>query len=252
MTIIPRVTPAWPHADGPPPLAAGDVHLWLAHVDAWRDCGWDDVLSAQELDRTARYRRTIDRDRGRTGRGLLRRLLAGYLGTSPAAVAIDTDASGKPRLAGASTLAFNVSGSADLAVFAFTRGPAVGVDVEAFATEPGAVGKTPLTLRDVHAMAGRFAADEAALVHGLSAADATAAFLRLWTCKEACLKCRGTGLRTPLDEIRIECVDDARAIGRLAGDRFAIRTLAPVAGSIAAVALPGDAIPEPRCWTLAR
>ena len=105
--------------------------------------------------------------------------------------------------------------------------------------------------RDVTAMAARFAADEAALIHGLPEADSAAVFLRFWTCKEACLKCHGTGLRTPLDEIRVECVDDTRAVGRLAGERFAIRTLTPVAGSIAAVAMPGDAIPEPRCWTVA-
>jgi 4'-phosphopantetheinyl transferase len=101
-------------------------------------------------------------------------------------------------------------------------------------------------------MATRFAADEAALIRGLPEADAAAAFLRLWTCKEACLKCRGTGLQTPLDEIRIELLDDTRAIGRLGDERFSIRTFSPVAGSIATVSIAGDAMPEPQCWTLAR
>ena len=101
-------------------------------------------------------------------------------------------------------------------------------------------------------MATRFAAEEAALIHGLPEADAAAAFLRLWTCKEACLKCLGTGLQTPLDEIRIELLDDTRARGRLASERFTIRTFAPVAGATAAVAMAGYAMPEPQCWTLAR
>lgn len=255
MTIFRPDIPAWPHAGGPSSLAAGELHLWLANGDAWRDCDWDAVLSAEEVARTARYRHAVDRDRARTGRGLLRRLLGGYLGTSPAAVPIETGPFGKPRLAGDAddtAIAFNASGSAHLSLFAFTRAAAVGVDIEAFANAPGAQGKTLPAPRDVQAMSARFAADEAALIRGLPEADAAAAFLRLWTCKEACLKCHGSGLQTPLDEIRIELLDDTRAIGRLGDERFAIRTFAPVAGSIATVAMAGDGIAEPQRWTLAR
>jgi 4'-phosphopantetheinyl transferase len=255
MTISQPLVLPWPRADGPPPLASGELHLWLADGDDWRDCDWDEVLSTEELARTSRYRHAVDRDRARSGRGLLRRLLAGYLETSPAAVTIETGRFGKPQLAGDTndtTIAFNASGSAHLALFAFARGAAVGVDIEAFAATPGAPGKALPSPRDIRSMATRFAADEAALIHGLPEADAAAAFLQLWTCKEACLKCHGTGLQTPLDAIRIELLDATRAIGRLGSERFAIRTFSPVAGSIAAVAIAGDAMPEPQCWTLTR
>ena len=253
-TFRPGILP-WPAASGPSSLATGQLHLWLADNDDYRDYDWDSVLSAEELARTSRYRHATDRDRARAGRGLLRRLLAGYLGASPAALAIDTGEFGKPQLTGDAddaVVAFNASGSAHLALFAFIRGVAVGVDIEAFATSPGAQGKALPSPRDVQSMATRFAADEAALIRGLPEADAAAAFLRLWTCKEACLKCRGSGLQTPLDAIQIELLDDTRASGRLGAERFSIRTFSPVSGSIAAVAMAGDAMPEPRCWTLAR
>ena len=254
MTIFPPLVLPWPRADGPPPLATGELHLWLADGDDWRDCAWDHVLSTEELARTSRYRHAVDRDRARTGRGLMRRLLGRYLGISPADVAIERGEFGKPRLAGDAsdmTIAFNASGSAHLALFAFARGAAVGVDIEAFAATPGAPGKALPSPRDIRSMATRFAADEAALIRGLPEADAAAAFLRLWTCKEACLKCRGTGLQTPLDEIRIELLDDTRAIGRLGNERFSIRMFAPVAGANATVAMAGNDMPEPQCWTLA-
>jgi 4'-phosphopantetheinyl transferase len=253
MTILQPVACLWPQAVGPPPLLAGQLHLWLAHLDAWGDVNWEDVLSAAELARTARYRYSVDRDRSRAGRGLLRTLLAEYLGTTPAAVAIETDRFGKPHLAvaaGAPPIGFNLSGSAHLAIFAFIRGAAVGVDIEAFATAPGSAGKPPP--RDVRLIAERFAADEAALIQRLSGPDATAAFLRIWTCKEACLKCHGTGLQTPLDEIPITLLDGTRGLGRLAGDCFTTRSVAPVAGSIVAVAVAGEVMPEPQCWTLIR
>ena len=253
MNLLQPVACLWPEAVRPPPLEAGQLHLWLAHLDAWGDVSWENVLSAEELARTARFRYSLDRDRSRAGRGLLRTLLAEYLGTTPAEVAIETDRFGKPHLAGnanAAPLGFNLSGSAHLAILAFTSGAAVGVDIEAFATVPGSAGKPPP--RDVQLIAERFAADEAALIQSLSEADATAAFLRIWTCKEACLKCHGTGLQTPLDEIPITLLDDTRGLGRMAGDGFTTRSLAPVAGSIAAVAMAGEVIPEPQCWTLVR
>ena len=253
MTIFRPAPLPWPREGGPTSLAPGELHLWLADGDDWGDRDWHSVLSAEELARTERYRHAADREHARASRGLLRRLLGGYLGTSPAAVGIETGEFGKPRLIGnadSTAIGFNASGSSHLALFAFTRGTAVGVDIEAITTAPGGRGKPPPAPRDVRSMAGRFAADEAALVRGLPDEDATAAFLRLWTCKEACLKCRGTGLRTPLDEMRIELLDDARAIGRLGAERFTIRSLSPVAGAIAAVAMAGDSIPEPRPRTL--
>ena len=254
MTIFQPPVLSWPRADGPPSLPIGELHLWLADGDDWRACAWDEVLSAEELARTSRYRHAVDRDRARTSRGLLRRLLAGYLGTSPAAVTIETGTFGKPRLVGDAddtAIAFNASGSAHLALFAFARSSPVGVDIEAFASSPGAPGKALPSPPDVQSMATRFAADEAALIRELPEAEAAAAFLRLWTCKEACLKCLGTGLQTPLDEIRIELLDDTRASGRLGSQRFAIHTFAPVAGATAAIAMAGDGMTNPRCWTLA-
>jgi 4'-phosphopantetheinyl transferase len=244
----------WAIASGPTALPPGDLHLWLTDRDVWTNHPWDSVLSAEELARASRYRHAVDRDRARTSRGLLRRLLAGYLGTSPAAVTIETGRFGKPQLAGDAndtTIAFNTSGSAHLALYAFTRGTAVGVDIEVFAAASEAQGKALPSPRDVQSMATRFAADESALIRRLPEAEAAAAFLRLWNCKEACLKCRGTGLQTPLDEIRIELLDDTRAIGRLGDERFSMRTFSPVAGSIATVSIAGDAMPEPQCWTLA-
>lgn len=253
MTTFNRRTIPRPPSSGMPPLSHGELHLWLADRDAWTGCDWDSVLSAEELARASRCRHATDRDRARASRGLLRRLLGGYLGTAPASVRLGAEACGKPRLqqdADHATLAFNASGSAHLALFAFARGCPVGVDVEAFATASGGRGKRLPAPRDVRSIAARFAAEETALIHGLSAADAATAFLRLWTCKEACLKCHGTGLRTPLDAIRIELLDDTRATGRLGHERFVIRTLVPGDGSIAAVAMAGDGMPEPTCWTL--
>jgi 4'-phosphopantetheinyl transferase len=245
MTIFQPVILPWTAASVP--LATGELHLWLADVEDWEDCDWNEVLSAEELARTSRYRHAVDRDRARTGRGLLRRLLGRYLGMSPADVAIETGEFGKPQLAGDTndtTIAFNTSGSAQLALYAFTRGTAVGVDIEVFANAPGAAGKTPPSPRTVQSMATRFAADEAALIHGLPEAEAAAAFLRFWTCKEACLKCLGTGIGgggPTLADVVIALNPDGTVSGTAraaSGRSWRVASLTPCPGSTAAVAVP--------------
>jgi 4'-phosphopantetheinyl transferase len=79
-------------------------------------------------------------------------------------------------------LAFNVSHSGDLALYAFTSGRAVGVDVELIGR------RRP----DVLALAERaFGQEEAARLGRIAASMREHEFLRSWVRHEAALKCRG-------------------------------------------------------------
>ena len=77
----------------------------------------------------------FDRDRRRftVARAQLRHLLAGRLGVRPEAVELSNGAHGKPALArdcAASSLCFDVSHSDDVAVYAFSPGREIGIDIE--------------------------------------------------------------------------------------------------------------------------
>lgn len=100
-------------------------------------------------------------------------------------------------------------------------------------------------------MAERFTAEESALLRSRPAADVAPTFLRLWVSKEACLKCRGTGLSTPLDEIAIRFSGPVRGTGRCGDDDYALHGFTDGAGGIGAVAITGTTIPEPRIVRLA-
>ena len=230
------------------PPGEGRIDVWIARVPQWAGDPSAGFLSEAEVARALAYVHEKDRVRFATARSLLRRLLAGYLGAAPGTVAIDTGRFGKPRLAGpwaTSGLAFNVSCSADVMAFAFAVGADVGIDLESTAAsdlQPG----------EAASVAGSFSTEEAALVGSLPPTDATATFLRLWVCKEACLKCLGTGLTTPLDEIEIRFRGDLRATGRRGTDAFAIHGLDAGGDVVAAVAIRGTRIREPRVVRLAR
>jgi 4'-phosphopantetheinyl transferase len=122
----------------------------------------------------------------------LRQLLGRRLGIDPAAVALEVSEHGKPTFGAAhrpSDLAFNVSHSGSLAVYAFARRRAVGVDIEELRDIPDAEG-----------LAARFfAPTEIAAFRAVSPDRRNLAFLACWTRKEAFVKAIGAGLSHPLD-----------------------------------------------------
>ncbi len=92
------------------------------------------LLSAEERRRADRYEFDRDRRRYIVARARLRQLLAARLKTRPEAVELVCGGHGKPALAqrsGDTDWRFNVSHRDEMAVYAFSQGREVGIDVEA-------------------------------------------------------------------------------------------------------------------------
>lgn len=150
-------------------------------------------LTADERARHRRFVRAVDRDAFAVSRALVRAALSAHGRLPAAAWRFGTNAHGCPSVvaeqAGSPSLQFNLSHTSGLAVVAVTRGPRVGVDVEA----------VDRTLR--HDIAGHhFAAAEVADLRALPDDDQGLAFFEYWTLKEAYIKARGLGLAIPLGE----------------------------------------------------
>src|SRR5262245_54905564 len=112
-------------------LPQGAIHVWTAPLNA-PDATLGrlaEVLSTDECARAIRYRFEHDRRRSLIRRGVLRCLLASYLGAPPAELRFEYGTHGKPRLAApfdCGGIRFNLSDSEDLAVYAVLRGQEVG------------------------------------------------------------------------------------------------------------------------------
>jgi 4'-phosphopantetheinyl transferase len=200
------------------------------------------ILAPDERERAERFHFERLRWRFVVGRGVLRIILAGYLGTAPAGVRIAYGLRGKPRLADGhgDALRFNLAHSGGLALYAVTRGRELGVDLEE--VRP---------LEDAEAIAARyFSAGEAAALGALPHADRLAGFFRCWTRKEAYVKARGEGLAIPLHQFDVSVAPDepARLLGsrREPGDadRWSLVGLSPAPGYAGALAIEG------RGWSL--
>jgi 4'-phosphopantetheinyl transferase len=193
------------------------------------------LLSRDERDRAERFCYAEHRQHYIVARASLRQLLAERLRIDPGAVEFVENKYGKPRLApihGPAEVDFNLSHSGVLALYAFTRGPAVGVDVELIREVP-----------DADDLAERFfSPTETASLGALPLDRRSLAFLACWTRKEAFIKALGLGLSCPLDAFDVTIDPDAPAritrieerIDRVAN--WAMQAFTPHPRYIAAVA----------------
>jgi len=141
-------------------------------------------LSTDELVRAEKLIIEKKRSQFVAGRSLLREILALYLDCEPRTVRFEYGVHGKPRVAGAPRLSFNLSHSHELGLLGVTEDVRIGVDVEH--RRPG---------RAFEAIAERFFADdEIETLLAAQAARRPQMFYRAWAQKEAYLKAWGTGL----------------------------------------------------------
>jgi len=150
------------------------------------------LLSDKERQRASRF--VFDRERRRftVARARLRQLLSARLGMRPDSVEFVYGTRGKPALApscAAADLRFNVSHSDDVAVYAFSHGREIGIDIESVRA-----------IHNAEDIAARFFShheNEAYLA--LDQRDRPLGFFNCWTRKEAFVKALGDGLYHPLD-----------------------------------------------------
>jgi 4'-phosphopantetheinyl transferase len=170
------------------------------------------------------------------GRAPLRRVLATYLGLDADAVILVDGKHGRPALATGhdQSLGFNWSHSGDQALIAIGRHVMPGIDVEHRRERP----------RALEIAQRYFSVDEAATLAALPAADRSAAFLELWTAKEAVLKALGRGLAFGLHRLSIASTEDHLSLLQLEDDdirAWQLQRLAVDTALLAALAWRGGA-----------
>jgi 4'-phosphopantetheinyl transferase len=229
-------SPSWLLASCAPALSALDVHLWRAALDLEpADLeGFEKTLTPEERARAARFHFPKDRKRFVARRGLLREILACYLGREPGKLQLRCRPGGKPFLLGdfgAHELHFNLAHSAGLALYAIARHREVGVDLERIQPH----------LADQQVAERFFSRQESLALRTQPAGLRVQAFFNCWTRKEAYLKARGEGLLAPLDSFDVSLSPDQPATLLSVDDgRWSLYALTPAPGFAAAVVLEGS------------
>ena len=222
---------------------SNSVHIWRICLD--RDEAsiqkLQALLSEGERDRSLKYRFEVDRNRFIVRRGMLRRILAGYLRNEPQSVQFRTETFGKPCLAESlRSVEFTATHSQEMALIAVTQAGAIGIDLECV---------RPLT--DLEMMIDScLSPSERVTLETFPAISRLEYFYRYWTCKEAYLKAIGVGLDRPLTSVEVLMNDSSsehpvtlRVVGEECPD-FVVRTFVPFEGYVAAMATPQACIPH--------
>ena len=206
-------------------LPPGELHLWRALViDLAGAVGH--TLSPAECERADRFHFQKDRERFVAGRGLVRTVLARYLGVDGATLQFTVGPHGKPALAFPNaSLCFNLSHSGDLLLIALMEAREVGVDLEFIR------GDVPFLAVAQHC----FSAEDVTRIALLPEPQKACRFYQLWTSNEARLKASGVGL--------------GRGTTAVEPDRWSLLTLTPAAGYAAAVAVEGERDFQLTCWS---
>jgi 4'-phosphopantetheinyl transferase len=189
--------------DGKMRIADDEIHVWVVDMRASEpQCavlrGW---LDGQEMERASHIPNLEKRRSFQVAHGVLRCLLGRYAGRDPGAIEFASAREGKPKLASAEGIEFNMSHSAQWAAFAFSSNGAVGVDLE----QVRAVPELPTIMRRV------LCAEEAAELMQLSECDRERGFFCCWTRKEAYAKAIGMGLLAGFDQFRVAAHPDRPA-----------------------------------------
>ena len=225
------------------PPGLREVHLWSADLkpSAARVGALRRLLTVEERARADRFHFDRHRRRFIVRRGVLRLLSAAYLDDDPTRVRFAEGEKGKPFVPQEGTapeqqLHFNLTDSKDLALYAFTRGAELGVDVEILRPMPDA-----LEISERF-----FAADEREVLRQVPPEGRARAFFNCWTRKEAYIKAIGEGLSEPLDRFCVTLRPDEPArFLHLGGDParakdWALYHLVPEEGAVGALALEGE------------
>jgi 4'-phosphopantetheinyl transferase len=218
-----------------------EVHLWQVELTGVRsgEARWREIISDEEQRRADRFRFRIDRQNFTAARALLRILVGAYAGLAPQAVTFSYAKQGKPSLNARQQkehVEFNLSHSGEIALLAFARGRAVGVDVERLRKN-----------LDPEKIARRyFSRYEQKELSALPPEERYLGFFRCWTRKEAYIKARAAGLSLPLDEFDVSLKPgDQNALFQARGQdtditAWSLGELAVPNGYVAALCVQGN------------
>ena len=234
--------------DSPPKtlvLPNNAVHVWRAslHMSAPYLRAFEDTLAADERARAERFYFQKHREHFIAGRGLLRDIVSRYLHREPDQLRFCYNIYGKPSLieeTSAEGLCFNLSHSHGIALYAFTHGREIGVDIEYFRPDV-----------EAEKLAERFFSPrEAAVLRALPEHLRKEGFFNCWTRKEAYIKAEGQGMSIPLSTFDVSLTPgESAALLRTQNHpqetaRWSLQALNPAPNYAAALAVKGHD------WTL--
>lgn len=170
-------------------LTHGEVNIWAATLDPNAIPLFESLLDNNERERASRMRGSILKQRYVFAHGMLRMILAPYVGICADRLVFGRHADGKPFLQDHQNIQFSLSHTGPHMLVAIGLDHELGIDLEARRDMP-----------DQDKLVDQFfSRQEREQYWRLPDSQRQEAFFHMWTRKEALLKATGLGLQQPLD-----------------------------------------------------
>lgn len=175
-----------------------DIHIWKVCIDKYlsESSQYLNIISQDELERSARFCAHKDQASYVTSRGILRKILSRYLLIAPNKIKFNYNNYGKPYLCPTNKIndiTFNVSHSGSLVLYVVARNRDVGIDVEEMCHVDN--------YEKISEML--FSHEENTKLKHYAPHERLEAFYKCWTSKEAIAKAIGQGLSYPLHTLSV-------------------------------------------------
>ncbi len=175
-------------------ISKGIIHIWHTPLNPWIN-KIEELKAILSEEESLRMNQFVFRNRAEDyiiSRGVLRNILARYLGQSPESVPLKTHSNGKPYLPG-SEIHFNLSHSEGLFLYGLSSGAPLGVDLQRV-----------YPIANINAIIKNyFSPEEQILLNSVNENMLQDLFFAIWTAKEAYLKGTGEGFQRPPNSFTI-------------------------------------------------
>lgn len=194
--ISPQQTMKWNNVYDPKELvqveqfhSTKEAHVWLTSTETSLQSlfYYYNLLSAEEKKKTQYFKYTRDRNHFVASHGILRQILAAYMGCAPCELSYGYTKFGKPFLLkqkDEKKINFNMTHTSDTVCIVVSGKDEVGIDLE----------QVRSSLDWYNIAKQYFSRNELLYLESLSDIEQTNAFFLMWTRKEAMLKASGVGL----------------------------------------------------------
>jgi 4'-phosphopantetheinyl transferase len=199
--VLPTIDPAqFCRPMGALRIGPKSVHVWSFSLNAVAGCRevCAQTLSRAEQARANRFVHEHNRHDFIVAHGVLRLLLARYLGMPARKLGFSLGPNGKPTLAPAAyarpAVSFNMTHSHGRALLAVSDGRELGIDLELINPK----------VRALEIARRYFSTSERAIIEAAAEPAQARSFFRHWVAKEAVLKGQGIGLKFPIDGFAVK------------------------------------------------
>ena len=176
------------------PISNGVIHIWHTSLSLWKN-KVEELKAVLSDEESLRMEQLVFQNRAEdyiVSRGVLRIILAQYLGLTPEDVHLKTHPNGKPYLPG-SKLQFNLSHSDGLFLYGLALGTPLGVDLQCV-----------YPIANINTIIKNyFSPEEQNLLNSVNENLLQDLFFAIWTAKEAYLKGTGEGFQHPPNSFTI-------------------------------------------------